>query len=227
MKSWTIIVLGAATSLSQASQFASVGFYVLNARFQNLLPHLFIAATHDSEVLVHFWDPDCTFDPTSIVARGVKELPGLLYQPFLHHLLHPELDPPAIIGRRFFRVMASTACSACRQKSAAVKSAFGSTTPSRWWGTPWHSSSLTLLVTMSRPLYTCILSEFTTSATKRVARSMANRDFPVPVAPITITTLSFRRRLLIFSPPWQLTMGCVCLQKQHDIIILVLCVRIL
>ncbi|CDP03606.1 unnamed protein product [Coffea canephora] len=78
------------------------------------------------------------------------------------------------------------------QKLVAVKSALGSITPSRWCGTPRRSSSVILLVTMSSPLYTCILSEFTISAGKRVARSMESLDLPVPVAPMTTTTLSNR-----------------------------------
>lgn len=40
-------------------------------------------------------------------------------------------------------------------KSTIVNLDKGLTTPNRWWGTPSCSSSVTLLVMMSRPLYTC------------------------------------------------------------------------
>ncbi|KAL3533998.1 hypothetical protein ACH5RR_007519 [Cinchona calisaya] len=65
---------------------------------------------------------------------------------------------------------------------------------------------------MSRPLYTCILSEFTISAGNLVAKSIESLDFPVPVpvAPITITTLSFLRHGMKIEgvhvqPSWKIT----------------------
>ncbi|WVZ09380.1 hypothetical protein V8G54_013910 [Vigna mungo] len=92
--------------------------------------------------------------------------------------------------------MEPTARVAWWQKSSAVKSMLGWTVPRRWCGTPRHSSSVTLLVVMSRPSYTCILSELTISAGgKWVARSMPSFDFPVPVAPIMTTTFSLLRCL--------------------------------
>ncbi|KAL4386586.1 hypothetical protein GQ457_09G019200 [Hibiscus cannabinus] len=78
-----------------------------------------------------------------------------------------ELEPPATIGRRPSACMDSTASEARCWKSMEVKLELGSTMPNKWCGTPLHSSSVTLLVSMSRPLYIWILSELTISAGKR------------------------------------------------------------
>lgn len=54
-----------------------------------------------------------------------------------------------------------------------------------------------LLVVISSPLYTCILSELMISelSKNRVARSIERRDLPAPVGPIMATIFRFRRRV--------------------------------
>ncbi|KAG9157234.1 hypothetical protein Leryth_004912 [Lithospermum erythrorhizon] len=96
-----------------------------------------------------------------------------------------------MIGSCSRLVMDCSEVEARLQKFVAVKSTLGSMTEKRWWGIPWLSSGVILLVVMSRPLWTCILSELIISAGKWVAKSMESLDFPVPVAPNTITTFSF------------------------------------
>ncbi|PKU69944.1 hypothetical protein MA16_Dca017217 [Dendrobium catenatum] len=56
-----------------------------------------------------------------------------------------------MIGRRPRPTMSPTTRIAAMRKSSAVKSSFGWTKPRRWWGTPAHSSGVTLLVITCRP----------------------------------------------------------------------------
>lgn len=62
-----------------------------------------------------------------------------------------------------------------------------------------------------------------------MAKSIANRDFPVPVAPITNTTLSFRRKngskFSVLFVPWKFTSGgstAICLQLVDNEIFILL-----
>jgi len=80
-----------------------------------------------------------------------------------------------------------TVASAIFNHSVTKDSSPGSLKPMRWCSTPLISSSVTLFVITFNPRYTCIASALMISPLQASAMSMATRDFPEPVVPITAT----------------------------------------
>ena len=95
-----------------------------------------------------------------------------------------------------------------------------------WCRTLRCSSSVTLLVTMSRPRYICIASALMISPPNFSASSSASCDLPAPVAP-RITTIGVLATVAIFVKlaPATRSMDLQYLEMRYKTIIILKCLK--